>query len=104
MTADSADRPPDHVLRLDHDPLRRTSARLERLARDLDAVAEPREPDVGQRRLVEGRLALPVVQPASDLSSLLSALAAALVAASRGASVADADAAALSRLLLRELP
>jgi len=91
------------VLRVDDGPLRRTAARLDRLAGDLEAVAEPSEPDVGQRRLFDGRLAIPICLPAGELSRLLGALAAALYAVSRDTSAADGDAAALSHLLQREL-
>ncbi len=91
------------VLRVADEQVRTTAARLDRLAGDLEAVAEPSEPDVGQRHRVEGRLAVPICLPARELSRLVGALAAALLAVSRGASAADGDAAALSQLLQREL-
>ena len=91
------------LLQIDDDQVRRTSARLDLLSRELAAVAEPREPDVGQHLMVEGRLAIPVSQPARQLADLLGALAGALVAAGRGADAADGDVAAWSRLLSWEL-
>ena len=92
------------VLHVPDDPVRATAVRLDRLAGDLEAVAEPREPDVGQRHRIDGRLAVPICQPAHELSRVLGALAGALYAVTRTASAADGDAAALSRLLQRELP
>ncbi len=83
--------------------VRSTAVRLDRLAGDLEAVAEPSEPDIGQRRRVEGWLALSICLPAGELSRLVGALAAALLAVTRGTSAADGDAAALSQLLQREL-
>ena len=92
------------VLRVHDGPVRATAVRLDRLAGDLEAVAEPREPDVGQHRRVDGRLAIPICLRARELSRLLGALAAALFAVSRSTAAADGDAAALSQLLQRDLP
>ena len=101
----TSDLGPDvRVLRVHDGPVRTTAARLERLAGDLEAVAEPREPDVGQRHRVDGRLAVPICLPARELARLLGALSAALFAVSHDAAGADGDAAAHSLLLQRELP
>ncbi|GAA2133282.1 hypothetical protein [Nocardioides bigeumensis] len=99
MTTD----PDAAALHIDDDRLRRTSARLDLLSRELAAVADPREPDVGQHLMVDGRLAIPVSQPAHQLADLLGALAGALVASARGAGAVDGDVAAWSRLLSWEL-
>ena len=93
-----------HVLRVHDGPVRTTAARLDRLAGDLEAVAEPSEPDVGQHRRVDGRLAVPICLPARELARLLGALAGALYAVSRSVNEADGDAEARSRLLQRDLP
>jgi hypothetical protein len=93
---------PAALLHLDCDRVCRAASRLDLLSRELAAVAEPREPDVGQHRLIEGRLALPLAQPARLLVDLLAILSAVLVAAARGAATADDDSAALSGLLMWE--
>jgi hypothetical protein len=94
---------PEALLRLDRDRVCRAAARLDLLSRELAVVAEPREPDVGRHRLVDGWLAVPLALPARRLVDLLGGLSAALVAAGRGAGSADDGSATMSRLLVSEL-